>query len=304
MITRKKPVAMKTIEIIKPAHPAQMYAGALLSSTKRPGAVKALDKVSYVRPAVQLDAAEIAAYAKVCGFRPEHGVPVLYPQMLTFPLAMAFFGSEHCPWPAMGTVHLANRVVQHKRLNAGDTLRVEMRTGQLIAHEKGQIFDLEMAITRDGELVWQAVQTLLRIGVKAPVGNVYASALTSDLPLSHQADFSAPSDIGRRYGMVSGDLNPIHISALSAKLFGFKRAIAHGLWTNARALAALLPRQPLEQAEVTVEFKTPLYLPGRASLWSTHQGKGNLTENAVFEVRNAKGDKPHLRGQLDYTLAP
>ena len=92
-------------------------------------------------------------------------------------------------------------------------------------------------------------------------------------------------------------------SAPSAKLFGFRQAIAHGLWTKARALAAMLPRQPIGQAEVMVEFKTPLYLPGRASLWSTRQVKGKQPHNAIFEVRNAKGDKPHLRAQLAYTVA-
>lgn len=291
---------MKTIEIDKPSHPAQMYLGALRSSTKRPGAIKALPKVSYVRPNVVLDAAEVAAYSAVCGFSQANGVPLTYPQMLTFPLAMEFFGSDNCPWPAMGTVHLANRIQQHQRLNAGDALRVSMRTGQLIAHEKGQIFNLEMAISRDGELVWEATQTLLRIGVKAPVGSAFASALGSELPLSHQADFSAPADIGRRYGLVSGDLNPIHLSAVSAKLFGFRQAIAHGLWTKARALSALMPRQPVEQAEVNVEFKTPLFLPARAALWSTRNAKGPLAQNALFEVRNAKGDKPHLRGHLSY----
>jgi acyl dehydratase len=298
---------MKTVEISKPRHLAQIYARALVSSTKRPGAVKSLSKVCYVRPEVMLEAAEITAYAEVCGLHPEHGVPVLYPQLLTFALAMEFFGSEHCPWPAMGTVHLANHVVQHKRLNVGDTLRVEMCTGKLIAHEKGQIFNLEFAITRDDELVWEATQTLLRLGVKAPVGAEYASALTTESPLSHQTDFFAAADIGRRYGMVSGDLNPIHVSALSAKLFGFKQAIAHGLWTTARALAAVLPRQPLERAVVTVEFKTPLYLPSRASLWSTRQDirstRNTLAEYALFEVRDAKGDKPHLRCQLDYTVS-
>lgn len=293
---------MKTIEINKPSHPVQMYAGALLSSTKRPGVVKALPKATYVRPNVVLDAAEIAAYAKVCGYTEAHGVPLIYPQLLTFPLAMAFFGSDNCPWPAMGTVHLGNRIQQHQRLNAGDALRVEMRTGRLIAHEKGQIFNLEMAILRNDELVWEATQSLLRIGIKNPVGPDYASALDSELPLSHQADFSAPADIGRRYGVVSGDLNPIHVSALSAKLFGFRQAIAHGLWTNARALAALVPSAPLAQAEMTTEFKTPLFLPARASLWATRELKGPLPGNALFEVRNAKGDKPHLRAQLAYQV--
>jgi acyl dehydratase len=101
--------------------------------------------------------------------------------------------------------------------------------------------------------------------------------------------------MGRRYGAVSGDRNPIHMAALSAKLFGFKRAIAHGMWTNARALSFLLPTTPVEQARLAVEFKTPLYLPGRAALWSARNGT-----TALFEVRDAKGQKPHLRGQLSY----
>ena len=302
MATRKKP-AMTTIEITTPRHAAQLYAGALLSSRKRPGVVKALKPVTYVRPAVTLDAADVAADAKVCGFKPEVGVPVLYPQMLTFPLAMEFFASAHCPWPAMGTVHLANRIRQHARLNVGDVLRVEMRTGELLAHEKGQVFTLEFAISRDADLVWDGTMTALRLGVQNPVGKPYASALGSEADLSCQATFNAPADIGRRYGLVSGDMNPIHLSAPSAKLFGFRQAIAHGLWTKARALAAMLPRQPIDKAEVTVEFKTPLYLPGRASLWATRQVQGSLPHNALFEVRNAKGDKPHLRAQLAYAVA-
>jgi acyl dehydratase len=302
MATRKK-TAMTTIEISTPRHAAQMYAGALLSSRKRPGVVRALKPVTYVRPTVTLDAVDVAAYAKVCGFTPEAGVPVLYPQMLTFPLVMEFFSSEYCPWPAMGTVHLANRIHLHRKLSVGDVLRVEMRTGELLAHEKGQVFTLEFTISRDGDLVWEGTMTALRLGVKNPVGKPYASALTADVDLSCQATFSAPADIGRRYGRVSGDMNPIHLSAPSARLFGFRQAIAHGLWTKARALAAMLPNQPLERAEVVAEFKTPLYLPGRASLWATRQVKGTFPHNAIFEVRNAKGDKPHLRAQLGYAVA-
>ena len=112
MATGKK-TAMTTIEISTPRHAAQMYAGALLSSRKRPGVVRALKPVTYVRPAVTLDAAQVAAYAKVCGFKPEAGVPVLYPQMLTFPLVMEFLASEYCPWPAMGTVHLARALGEY-----------------------------------------------------------------------------------------------------------------------------------------------------------------------------------------------
>ena len=291
---------MKTIEISQPKGAAASYLDVLLASRKPSTVVDALPEVTLVRPQLVLDAAHIARYASVCGFQAAQGVPVSYPQLLTFPLLMAFFGSGDCPWPAMGTVHLANRIVQHQRLNAGERVRVEVQTGRLLAHEKGQIFEFELRILRADTPVWEATQTLLRLGVKRPTGAPCASRLGADLPLSHQADFFAPAGIGRRYGRVSGDLNPIHLFALSARLFGFRRAIAHGLWTQARALAALLPRAPVEQAELTVEFKTPLFLPARATLWSTREMRGPLQQAALFEVRNARGDKPHLRAQLDY----
>jgi acyl dehydratase len=286
---------MKTIEISHVPHPVGVALGALLSSTKRPGVIKTLPKVTYVRPSVVLDADHVAAYTRVCGLQSAQGVPLIYPQLLTFPLAMAFFGSEHCPWPALGTVHLANRIHQHLRMQAGDDLRVEMRTGELLAHEKGQVFHLEMAILRDDVLVWEATQTLLRLGVKTPSGKAFVSSLAADVPLSRQSDFVAPANTGRRYAKVTGDFNPIHLAAPSAKLFGFRQAIAHGLWTTARALAPLVPDAPLAQAELDVEFKTPLFLPASASLWSARKPQG-----ALFEVRNAKGDKPHVRGRLRY----
>jgi acyl dehydratase len=291
------------IEMHQPPGTLASFAAILNASRKRPGAVTALAPVCWVRPSVTLSASDIAAFAKVCGYQQGHGVPLLYPQMLTFPLAMAYFASAHCPWPALGTVHLANRVRQHAALKAGDVLRVEMRPGDLQAHDKGQIFSLEFQIFKGTQLVWEATQTLLRMGVANPSGKPYASALHNDQPLSLQTNWMADGGIGRRYGRVSGDLNPIHLSALSARLFGFRRAIAHGMWTKARALAAMLPTQPLAQAEVQVEFKTPLFLPARATLWSTRAVHGPLSNNALFDVRNAKGDKPHLRASLSYTLA-
>ena len=170
-----------------------------------------------------------------------------------------------------------------------------MRTGELIAHDKGQAFTLHARALRDGEVVWESTWTLLRLGVRQPKGEPYTSQLIDERPLSHQADFYAGASIGRSYGRVSGDINPIHLSALTAKFLGFRKAIAHGMWTKARALATLMPREAVAQAEVVVEFKTPLFLPARASLWAIRS-----EDSALFEVRNAKGDKPHLRGRVTY----
>lgn len=286
---------MKIIEVNKLPSPLALNLGALRSSTKRAGVVSALPEVTYVRPKVVVDGNKVAAYAKVCGFGPAHGVPMLFLHMEAFPLAMMLFGSKRFPWPAIGLVHLANSAILHQRIQADDAVRIEVQTGELFAHEKGQAFTLYARAYRDDVLVWESTWTLLRLGIRQPKGEPYVSALTADALLSRQADFYAASGIGRRYGRVSGDINPIHLSAITAKFLGFRRAVAHGMWTKAKALSMLQPREDVAHAEVLVEFKTPLFLPARASLWAIRDENG-----AVFEVRNARGDKPHLRGRVSY----
>ena len=286
---------MKTIEVNKLPSPVSLNLGALRSSSKRPGVVEALPEVTYVRPRVVVDAKRVAAYAKVCGFSQAHGVPMLFPHIDAFPLAMMLFGNKAFPWPGMGLVHLANQAKLLKRINVGDVLRIEMETGELLAHDKGQAFNLYARAIRGNEVVWESTWTLLRLGVKNPKGQKYTSVLGEDVALSHQADFFAPAGIGRSYGLASGDVNPIHLFAITAKFLGFRKAIAHGMWTKAKALSLLMPREDVDQAEVVVEFKTPLFLPAKASLWTARQENG-----ALFEVRNAKGDKPHLKGRVTY----
>ena len=286
---------MQPIEVTETPSLAATFFRALGTGAKRPGLVKTLPTTELVRSQVKMNAQHIGRYSALCGFHVGQGVPLTYPQLLTFPLVTAYMCSDACPWPAMGTVHLANTIEQHKQLFADDVVRVEMGAGKLFTHEKGQGFTLDLRILRRGELVWSATQSLLRVGVKETAGQPFTSQLTSDTSLSCQTEFTAPADIGRRYGAVSGDRNPIHLTAVTARLFGFKRAIAHGMWTKARALSYLLPAHPLERASVAVEFKTPLLLPGRAGLWTERSPHG-----AQFEVRDIKGVRPHLRGQLSY----
>ena len=286
---------MKMIEVHKLPSPLSLNLGALRFNTKRKGVVDALPQVTYVRPHVVVDAKRVAAYSKVCGYGRAHGVPLLFLHTEAFPLAMMLFGSKRFPWPAMGIVHLANSATLHQRVRVGDDLRIEMQTGELFKHDKGQVFTLHARALRDGELVWESTWTLLRMVVRPAQGAPYVSALGDGPSLSRQADFYAEAGIGRRYGLVSGDINPIHLSAITAKFLGFRRALAHGMWTKAKVLSTLMPREDVDHASVTVEFKTPLFLPARASIWASRDADG-----ATFEVRNARGDKPHLRGRVSY----
>ena len=103
--------------------------------------------------------------------------------------------------------------------------------------------------------------------------------------------WKAPADIGRRYARVSGDYNPIHLSAPTAKLFGFPQAIAHGLWNKARTLAALGEHLPVANIEIEVEFKKPVRLPGEVVLMSSAAGSSGELE------LNGTGDIQHMLGK-------
>ena len=98
--------------------------------------------------------------------------------------------------------------------------------------------------------------------------------------------------MGRRYAAVSGDVNPIHLNPLAARLFGFRRAIAHGMWLKARCLAAFEGRLP-DALTAEVEFKSPLLLPSTVD-FTSHPQDGDWT----FAVAEARSGRPHLNGSI------
>ena len=74
-------------------------------------------------------------------------------------------------------------------------------------------------------------------------------------------EWRLPADLGRTYAAVSGDANPIHLYPWTAKALGFRRQIAHGMWTLARSIAAIENRLP-DAVTVEAAFKKPVFLPG------------------------------------------
>ena len=284
-------IATQTL-VTEPPSPGALAWRALLSQRKgkRGGP---LPRHTLVRQEVPLAAEHIAQYAAVCGFSSAHGVPMTYPHLLGFPLQLMLMTESAFPYPVIGLVHLCNTIRQHQPLQAGERVRVEVRPRRLFHHARGQAFAIETAVIRGRAVIWESLSTYLRVGVSSPQGAPLIT-LPNAQELSPIGHWDVPADTGRRYAGVSGDWNPIHVSNIGAKLFGFAHPIAHGMWTKARALAALLPAVPLTQGEVAAEFKTPLSLPGEATLWKAH----DAAPGRAFEVRNATGDKPYLRGML------
>lgn len=247
---------------------------------------------------------EVAAYAKVCGFPLRDALPVTYPHILAFPLQMAVMADGSFPFGAVGLVHVENRIVQQRPVGVVEELSLTVRPTPLQPHRSGRTFSLLTEVRAGDELVWESVSTMLRRGrgdesaiTRAIDGEKRTRAADGFEPIPEDefvasAEWRLGGDLGRRYAAVSGDRNPIHMHSLTAKPLGFPAAIAHGMWSKARALAALDSRLP-DAFEVDVRFRKPILLPAKVELGS-RDGGGEID----FSVRDAKRHTPHLDGRV------
>jgi hypothetical protein len=233
---------------------------------------------------VVADRSHLAAYNRVCGFRLRDELPSTYLHVLAFPQALRLLVDRAFPFRALGLVHLRNRIVQHRPMLLGEPFDITVEAENLAPHPKGRTVDVIGRAWSDGDLVWEDVSTYLARGRGDATAATHEDT-PQDLP--ERARWSVPADIGRRYAAVSGDRNPIHLHALTAKAFGLKAPIAHGMWVKARALAALEDVLP-EAYTVDVRFKAPLFLPATVVFAGGEDG---------FAVRSRAG-KPHLEGSI------
>ncbi len=244
---------------------------------------------------IAVDPSHVAAYAGVCGFAPSQTLPFTYPHMLAFPLHMGIMTDGSFPFPAIGTVHVGNRITQHRPIAPGERLDVSAAAVNLRPHAKGRVFDLVTTVTTsgDGETVWESTSNYLRLGKGDE------DAKPEDDPFDVVAGtgtvWSLPGSLGREYAAVSGDHNPIHLYPLSAKAFGFKRQIAHGMWSKARCVAAFANRLG-DEATVEVEFKKPIFLPGKVAFGSRVVDI-DTARGLDFSLTSPSSGAPHLVGR-------
>jgi acyl dehydratase len=269
---------------------ARLFARAALTARGRGGD---LPDTRLARTGVRVDPAELAAYDRVCRFLLTDALPATYPHMLTFPLQLALMSDRSFPLALPGLVHVRNRIDVVRPIGADEPLDLEVWAERFAAHRSGATVDLCATVTAGGQEVWHSRSTYLARGAKAPDGAPVADVEVSVGALERvAATWRIPDDAGRRYAKVSGDVNPIHLSSLTAKAFGFKRAIAHGMWVKARVLGALTGRLP-DALSVDVGFRKPLYLPSTVTL-STAQADGGWD----VAVRNAASGTEHVVGTI------
>ncbi|MGE8684175.1 MAG: MaoC family dehydratase [Acinetobacter sp.] len=256
---------------------------------KKPKGEKVLPQVEYVVDSFKVDQKHLKAYNNVCGFKNNGYIPAIYLAVLSQSLQMHMMTTEAFPFAILGLVHIRNQVKQYRKVGVNETLSLSCKFGELQPHDKGVQFDFITTAKVGDEVVVESLTTYLaRQKTDAKVAAKAAEAKPVELQV--QAEWDISENTGRRYAMTSGDFNLIHIHAVTAKAFGFKQAIAHGMWSKAKALSSLtLP----EAYEADVWFKLPMYLPSKVEFLTAQTGK-----DTEFAIRNSKNKKPHVAGSV------
>ena len=218
-----------------------------------------------VRCQVTVDPQHLARYRQICGFADDHRLPAPYPHILAFALQMQLLTDPRFPFPLLGLVHLENHIRVLRPLGGLGPFTVSVHVQALQAHDKGVTFSLITQLHDQLGLLWEGDSRILcrALRLEGKPAERDAEAALAQRTLAH---WRAPADIGRRYARIAGDYNPIHMFAASAKLFGFPRAIAHGLWNKGRALAELGSRLPSAGYQIDVRFHKPVLLPSNVHL--------------------------------------
>lgn len=259
-------------------------------------------KVGYEVRGQQVDRDHLANYCMATGFRLSDDTPLLYPYVLSFPLAIQVMSHEDFPFPALGAVHISNDITQHRPLRLGETFDLRVHATRLRPHRKGLLVDVCTTVTVEDEVVWEQVSTFLSLGARFSNGTP-VNVVTRGEDTGRRLEVEASGAIldnqvallrldeaeVLRYAEASGDANPIHTSKVGAKLFGFPRTIAHGMLTLARVLACLEGKLP-GAVKVRAEFHKPVLLPATLALY----GKTAEAGRKPVQLQLAKAKDPAI----------
>ena len=241
------------------------------------------------------DPVHLDAYRELCGFEPDERLPLSYPHVLAGPLHLALLTGPAFPLRLLGLIHLRNRIEARRTIGQREPVDLRCSVDGHRDSDRGQEFDLVTEARAGGQVAWVETSTMLarRAAPPARPARPPLTAVPAAPPEGRATEFNLAADLGRRYASLSGDYNPIHLGALPARLFGFPRAIIHGMWTLARVAAELQPQVSAGPLVMEVAFKLPVLLPGRVSLrdWPVERGLG-------FALADEAGGRPHATGSL------
>ena len=257
---------MHKVELIKPPSTASNYLK--LFTQKKPGIKEGekLPEISYSLQDVKIEKQNVDLFNQVCGIK-DSKIFITYPYVLSGPLALSFITDKNFPIAPVGLLHLRNSIELFKNLEFEFPYCLEIRTLNSRFRPQGFEFDLLTELKTQGEIVWACKSTFLKRGKYSkedPPSEDEEIFMKLEDGQFLEGKIHIPSDIGKVYARICKDYNPIHISNIMAKILGYKRSIAHGMWTLARTASYLHPETSIKKLDAV--FKGPVFTDSKVML--------------------------------------
>lgn len=250
-----------------------------------------------------------SAYNKLTQWQP-HLAAVVHPnyvQTLSLPLQLRMMVDKAFPFSPMGMVHIANQITVDNLPEQSDSLHLRTFFGNVYFHRKGWLFEVHTlaSSTTSKNAKMKATSFYLAKAKHSSSSNHFAVneipewiAKANLIDTANQSvkerkkSLNFPSNIGIQYAKVSGDYNPIHLHPLCARLFGFKKAIAHGMYSKALVVSNIANQQHFYKSEFQIDtlFMQAISLPTKALLTSISTDK----QSCDFQLSSASSCKERI----------
>ena len=219
----------------------------------------------------------------------EKSIPPTYPYALATALQFDIVNDSEFPFSPYGILHKSEKIEVLRPLTLPQTSKgwvLNCRIDRYTEVKRGYEFELKSELLIDGILSWKSTTTAFK-RMKAPEPSERKKVEAVDA--SSGRPWSFHSGLGRVYGVLSKNLDPIHVSGITAKLLGHPAAIIHGMYTLARGLSEV----PNLAAPITIEtrFYSPVFLPAKLCFVPDTNSKG-------FKVVSRSGAKTHIQVEI------
>ncbi|HWJ94081.1 MAG TPA: MaoC/PaaZ C-terminal domain-containing protein [Telluria sp.] len=209
-----------------------------------------------------IDAAHLARYNRLLGFAVD-AVPVTYYYLLAQRAHLPTLLRDEFPFRVAGLVHVSNEIVEHRRPELAASLRLVTDVQLEAPRANGAVYcALVTRCFNASAPVFTCTSTYLAVRGKGRGARPAADAAPGPRIGTWQLDAAS----GRAYAAVSGDWNPIHLWRWSARLFGMRQPIIHGMHTMGKACALLEQADGRRVRAIGGRFKAPALLGSQLAL--------------------------------------
>jgi hypothetical protein len=260
------------------------------------------DKPRSVRPIIcrlgglQFSRRLLGNYSDMCDWQYRESVPILFPHTVLGPLHLAMLTHKEFRLNLLGSVHLRNHLIQYQPLDPAGTYDVELRLETYRRRPKGIEFDLETTLKLANDPVWVSVSTFfVRSAVTGEDEVSPLSQVVEDIgdDAVERFAFDVNGWTGKKFGLLSKDINPIHMSSVLAKIFGFKRDLVHGMWSLARVSSSLIEKGDMAgPLRIDALFKGPIYMKDRVRILT------RPTDTGHFACFSGDNPRPSIVGKI------